>query len=387
MTARSQQFQSNQVSNDVPIKGDTCFVEGFNVLPVMIDLGSTNTLVPQDAVVLTTSDGSAIFVDKSTAAEVPFGFILYDMQTNQFVAGDAVEIARYGTPIWGQAQGAISRGDDLEYVPDTVNVGEANDPLMKVSAGTNPISAVALDNAADGDLFRMLIVTQVDFVPTIVGGSINNTPIGGSTPNVATFTQLNTVVTTLTPGSTISINPALGGVFKVTPAQNETITAASQKAGQNLTLIVTTSGTTPYTLTFSTGFAGLTEFYTGAISAKQYILNFVSDGTNFIFQTDLSKPVVALASAATIALDTALGNTFTHTPSQGETINAATVVPGQRLTFIITTSGTSSFTLTFSTNFKSTGTLATGTVSAKVFTIEFISDGTNYNEVARSTAM
>lgn len=383
----SQQFQSNQVNNNVPIKGDTCFVEGFNVLPVMIDPGSTNTLVPQDAVVLTTTDGTAIFVDKATASEVPFGFILYDMQNNLFTAGQAVEIARYGTPIWAQAQGTVNRGDDLEYVPDNSGTGNAIDPKMKTSAGTNPISAVALDNASDGDIFRMLIVTQVDFVPTIVGGSINNTPIGGSTPNVAKFTTIQTVVTTLTPGSTVSVNPALGGVFAITPAQNETISAASQKAGQILVLIVNTSGTTPYTLTFSTGFTGLSEFYTGAITAKQYVLTFVSDGTNYIFQTDLSKPVVALASTATIALDTALGNTFTHTPTQAETINAATVVPGQRLTFIITTSGTSSFTLTFGTNFKSTGTLATGTVSAKVFTIEFISDGTNYNEVARSTAM
>ena len=54
---------------------------------------------------------------------------------------------------------------------------------------------------------------------------------------------------------------------------------------------------------------------------------------------------------------------------------------------VITTSGASSFVLTFGTAFKTTGTLATGTVTAKVFTINFVYDGTNFNEVSRTTAM
>lgn len=96
---------------------------------------------------------------------------------------------------------------------------------------------------------------------------------------------------------------------------------------------------------------------------------------------------VALTSAATIALDPTLANVFTLVPAHDATINVTVPTTGQRLFLVLTTSGSSSKTLTFGTGFKSTGTLATGTVTAKVFTISFVSDGVNFNEIARTTAM
>jgi hypothetical protein len=66
-----------------------------------------------------------------------------------------------------------------------------------------------------------------------------------------------------------------------------------------------------------------------------------------------------------------------------------TTVPpaGYRVSLMILTSGTSSYTITFSTGFKSTGTLATGTVSSRIFVVQFISDGTNLYETSRTVAM
>jgi hypothetical protein len=78
---------------------------------------------------------------------------------------------------------------------------------------------------------------------------------------------------------------------------------------------------------------------------------------------------------------------YTITPTNACTFNASGGIAGQYCTFVITTSGASSFTLTWSTNFKVTGTLATGTSSGKVFTIEFVYDGTNWNETSRTVAM
>lgn len=101
----------------------------------------------------------------------------------------------------------------------------------------------------------------------------------------------------------------------------------------------------------------------------------------------IAQKVVPVTSASTIALDTTLGGIFTLTPAHTATINAASVVAGREIALVITTSGTSSFTLTFGTNFKATGTLATGTANAKVFVIRFVSDGTNWNETSRTTAM
>ncbi len=99
-------------------------------------------------------------------------------------------------------------------------------------------------------------------------------------------------------------------------------------------------------------------------------------------------PVVVLTPGATVSLDPTKGGTFTLVPAQAETINAASVpTNSQRISIVITTSGTTSYVVTFGTNFKSTGTLTTGTVSGKVFVIDFVSDGTNFNEIARTVAM
>jgi hypothetical protein len=109
--------------------------------------------------------------------------------------------------------------------------------------------------------------------------------------------------------------------------------------------------------------------------------------TAFAAQKSFGHKVTALTPSSTVSVDPTLGDVFTLTPAQDETINAASVVSGQELVIVITTSGGTSRTLTFSTNFKVTGTLATGTSNGKVFTIHFISDGTNYNELSRTTAM
>lgn len=95
-----------------------------------------------------------------------------------------------------------------------------------------------------------------------------------------------------------------------------------------------------------------------------------------------------LATSGTIAVDPTISDIIKQTPAGASTFNASSVGPaGTVLSFIITTSGTSSYTLTFGTNFKSTGTLATGTSSGKVFAVSFKSDGTNWVETSRTTAM
>lgn len=76
---------------------------------------------------------------------------------------------------------------------------------------------------------------------------------------------------------------------------------------------------------------------------------------------------------------------ITITPTGATTLNASGGVAGQIATFSITTSGTSSFVITFGTNFRKTGTLATGTVSARFFTVTFrCLDGTIWTEMGRT---
>lgn len=114
----------------------------------------------------------------------------------------------------------------------------------------------------------------------------------------------------------------------------------------------------------------------------------LSTFVSFKGTTNLGSAVVALTPGTTIALDSTLGNTFTLTPAQDTTINIATVpATDQLITLKVLTSGTTSYTITFGTNTKSAATLATGTTTAKVFIVTFRSDGTNFNEVSRTTAM
>lgn len=94
-----------------------------------------------------------------------------------------------------------------------------------------------------------------------------------------------------------------------------------------------------------------------------------------------------LAASATVAFTPSTVVT-THTPASSETINFSTPgTAGTEIFLEIVTSGTSSYTLTFGTNTKTTGTLATGTADAKTFMVSFVSDGTNWVETARTTAM
>lgn len=85
-------------------------------------------------------------------------------------------------------------------------------------------------------------------------------------------------------------------------------------------------------------------------------------------------------------VDGAVVYQITPTASQSLTF-APDGLPGQLYVLKVVTAGTSSYTLTFSTGFKTVGTLASGTADAKVFTVTFISDGNGLTELARTAAM
>lgn len=75
------------------------------------------------------------------------------------------------------------------------------------------------------------------------------------------------------------------------------------------------------------------------------------------------------------------------TPNSTRTVTTNVPRAGEKRTLIILTSGTTSYTLTFGTGFKTTGTLVTGTTSARRFVINFVSDGTYLIETSRTVAI
>jgi hypothetical protein len=98
-----------------------------------------------------------------------------------------------------------------------------------------------------------------------------------------------------------------------------------------------------------------------------------------------AKGTLTNGSPVTVAFGS--NNLYTLTPNISQTLNATGGIAGGYYSFIFTTSGTTSYTLTFGTNFKTAGTLSTGIVSGKVYVITFICDGTTFYEVSRTVAM
>ena len=85
------------------------------------------------------------------------------------------------------------------------------------------------------------------------------------------------------------------------------------------------------------------------------------------------------------ALATNINTQITVTAAR--TLTTTVPAAGTRCAIKVLTSGTSSFVITFGSGFKPTGTLATGTTTARVFIINWISDGTNLYEAGRTAAM
>ena len=99
------------------------------------------------------------------------------------------------------------------------------------------------------------------------------------------------------------------------------------------------------------------------------------------------KPVYAALANDTLAQDYATNSCTKLTVTAARTLTTTVPPAGCQAHTIILTSGTTSYTITFGTGFKPTGTLATGTTSGRVFVVHWISDGTNLYESGRTAAM
>jgi len=350
-------LQMNQFSQ-APLKGALAMLLNPFTLSVQLDPDSEAASVkPGDYVKLVSADGPQIIVDICAATDVSIGSVIYVPKKQAFEPADTFEIAGLGSIVWMEASGAISRGDQLEFVPSNIRV--------KTNAG-NPVCGLALDNATGtGALLRVLVLTP-QAVPTVItGGSINNTPIGGSTPSSGAFTTLS----------------ATGNV------------ALGNAAGDTIDIIgildvsgATIKGAIPFVFEGATADAFEGSLAVPDFTADQtYTLPDATGTFDLLHQT----PLVITPGATPSWTPGASRALSTLTPAENETIAAVVTgaVIGKRYVIKVTTSGTDSYTLTFGTNFKTTGTLATGTDTAKVFIIEFVFDGTNFVEVSRTTAM
>lgn len=244
-------FQNMNQFGQTPLKGLVAAIINPDTLSVRVDPNSVATLVPGDAVVLTTTAGNEILVDKALASQIAFGIVIYQVKIDKFKANDLMEIALNSSVIYVEASGTITRNQYVEFVAAT--------STMIASSGTNPVVGLALDSATSGNLFRILVRATV---------ALNT---GGST-----------VVTVPATSGNVALNPAAGGVFLYTPTLGGTITAISVVAGQKISFLILTAGTTSFNITFGTNFRATGVISTGSVASKYIGLDFVSDGTNYV---------------------------------------------------------------------------------------------------------
>lgn len=112
----------------------------------------------------------------------------------------------------------------------------------------------------------------------------------------------------------------------------------------------------------------------------------ISTTGNIVASGVISGGYVALTAGAT-AMVFRSDNVIRVTPNATATYTTTVPPAGTICVLSILTSGSVSYTITFGTGFKSTGTLATGVTSARYFQITFVSDGVNLLEMSRTTAI
>jgi hypothetical protein len=89
----------------------------------------------------------------------------------------------------------------------------------------------------------------------------------------------------------------------------------------------------------------------------------------------------------TLAQDLAVNINTQLTVTANRTLTTTVPAAGVMCSVTLISSGTTSYTVTFGTGFKPVSTLATGTTTARAFTVSFRSNGTNLREYARTAAM
>lgn len=242
-------------------------------------------------------------------------------------SGNIIEGALGGSATWGAITGTLSSQTDLNTALGLK--ADIASPTFTGTVGGITSSMVGLGNVTNESKATMFTTPTFTGHPTIEGV----TSTGATGTGLLVFGSSPTLIT-----------PALG-----TPASGNLANCTFPTLNQN------TSGT-------AAGLSAVLSFANGGISA--------------------SAATSATTGTITVNMTTSV---ITCTPTGAMTLNASGGVAGQILTFSFTTSGTSSFVITFGTNFRKTATLATGTTSARFFTVTFrCLDGTTWTEISRT---
>lgn len=195
---------------------------------------------------------------------------------------------------------------------------------------------------------------------------------------------------------TVSVDAALGDVFTLTPVNNVDLELINGVIGQTIVVEILTSGTTPYQVTFGSGFS--TTYATVAMpevngARIRRAFRVGVDGTAWDLQAGTDTRIPALNPADPINIDATTGDVFTLTPNQNATMNiTGTRRAGQVINVLILTSGASSYTVTMGNSgmavyASGSRALVTGVTSGVRYAWSFVCDGTDAWELTPPVAL
>jgi hypothetical protein len=230
-------------------------------------------------------------------------------------------------------------------------------------------------------------VTTAPAAAAVLMGFTTTATAAGTTvlTNASSQFQVFTGATTQT--ITLPVTSTLGTGWSFHIVNNSTGTLTVNSSGGNLvisiiaglTAMVTCIGTT---LTTAADWeAGYTDFQT-ITGTGAVVLGTAPTITNAVISQSN-----AVRAAGTLALAFGTNQFVQVTPNAAGAFTTTVPVVGTLCTLIVLTSGTTSYSMTFGTGFRSTAALATGTVTAQRFVLQFVSDGTSLIPTIRTTAI
>ncbi len=222
---------------------------------------------------------TAMMLKKSTGADyaVSWGYplptggtqyqvLMKDSSTTQDASWTTLNALRVDfTPSTGSALTSTNVADALEELEAAI--GEGGGGASALSDLTDVLFATGQPAAND-----LLIFDGVKWgsAPLSYAGALSTSQLR------------NLAITALGTGSTAVMDLTLGDVFTLTPVTDMTLSAVYIPPGCEITLIVTTSGTGGWTLTFGTHIKSQGTLATGVVSGKTFAVKFVGDGTNLV---------------------------------------------------------------------------------------------------------
>jgi hypothetical protein len=272
----------------VSFSGDdgTSFIEGARIFAEVDGTPGTNDM-PGRLVFSTTADGAStpterVRVNSSGLTTLGFSAVtgvalsttvpakLYSSNTTYTDGVTAASgTVAHGTINAFNNPAINSTNASVTYtLASTVYVNGAPTGTGNVTVGAGYSVYVAAGNEIHGANSRFGGVTAPTVAVDVTGAVLATGNVTGGYSNLAAGT------TAMAFGSF--------NVVRVTPNANATYTTTVPAAGTQLTLIILTSGVTPYTITFGTGFKTTGTLVTGVTSARYFMVSFVSDGTNVL---------------------------------------------------------------------------------------------------------